>query len=250
MNPKINMNFKNISIKTVPVTGQGRASGHCKRAGSAGLSRPKGFTLLEVMIAVGLFSLVMAGSLGVYIMCQRLWHATTLSMETSRLASMTIERMVCGVGTNGGLRSTGMFVLQTNAFGHPYPFSDSYKYWETGAAQPSASEANQYTHVGCAYAIPYYNGPDGSWRLILSNQFDGINCFDYNAKMRSILFCPDTNQTYAARLKRILVCNYVSIARITNDAAGKTVELQVTVEKRDGMFIASNRASTVIKMRN
>src|ERR1035437_5332254 len=73
-----------------------------------------GFTLLELLIAVGLFGLVMAGSLGVYIMCQRLWRATSLSMDTSRMASLAIERMVYGVGTNGGLRAAAGIQVDTN----------------------------------------------------------------------------------------------------------------------------------------
>jgi hypothetical protein len=96
--------------------------------------------------------------------------------------------------------------------------------------------------VNCAY------GNDGSWRLLISNEWSGVESIDYNSKMRNILFCPDTNQTSAARAKRQLICNYVSAATITN--TGGTVEITLTVEKSDGMFIASNQASMVVTKRN
>jgi type II secretory pathway pseudopilin PulG len=203
-----------------------------------------GFTLLELMIAVGLFSLVIAGSLGVYIMCQRMWRATSLSIDTSRMAGLAIQRMVYGVETNSGLREAvaGMVVLQTNAYGHPYPLLASNKYWETGAQPPSAADPAHYTHVGCSY------GTDGSWRLIVSNTSDGVKCFDYNIKMRNILFCPDIDQTSAARSKRILICNYVSSATVTN--TNEAIEIRLTVWKKDGMFVSSNQVGAFIKMRN
>ena len=77
------------------------------------LNGSKGFTLLELMIAVGLFGFVIAGSLGVYIMCQRMWRATSLSMDTSRMASLAIERMVYGVGSNNGLRAAASITISS-----------------------------------------------------------------------------------------------------------------------------------------
>lgn len=194
------------------------------------------------MIAVALFGLIVGGTIEVYIMCSKYWHATALSMETSDMASLAIQRMVYGFDTNCSLRSAGTIVLQTNAYGHPYPFLSTYKYWETGEEPPDASATPYYTHVGCAY------GADGSWRLIISNAFVGAQCIDYNSQIRSILFCPDTNQTSAARSKRRLICNYVSAATITN--VNGTVTIDLTVWKKDGMFVASNQASVVVKKRN
>jgi prepilin-type N-terminal cleavage/methylation domain-containing protein len=202
------------------------------------------FTLLEVMIATALFGLVVAGTIEVYIMCNKLWHATSLSMQTSRESSLALSRVIYGMGTNNGLRSASMILLLTNnVYGHPYPFADTNKYWENGATPPAAASSLHYTHAGCGY------GADGSWRLIISNGFDGVQCVDYNSKMRNILFCPDTNQTTAARQKRLLICNYVSAASVTTNAGG-TIGIQLTVEKRDGAFISSNTVSTSVKMRN
>jgi len=201
------------------------------------------FTLLETMIAVALFGLVVAGTIEVFIMCNKFWHGTSLRIQTSQMAAKALSEMIGGYGTNKGIREASMIALQTNAYGHPRPFYDSYKYWETGNSPPSATDTWHYVHSPCAY------GSDGSWRLFFSNSSDGVKCIDYNVKMRSLLFCPDTNQTTAARNRRILICNYVSAATITNDANG-TIAVQLTIEKRDGVFIASNQANMFIKKRN
>ena len=52
----------------------------------------RGFTMVEMMVAAGLFGLVISGSLGVYIMCQKYWHATSLDIDTSHMAGLAIER--------------------------------------------------------------------------------------------------------------------------------------------------------------
>jgi len=198
------------------------------------------FTLLEVMIATALFGLVMAGTIEVYIMCNKLWRATSLSMQTTRESSLALSRVIYGTGTNSGLRTASMIRLNTNSEVHSH--WDGIKYWETGAKPPSAINPAHYVSV--LGDDPH----DNSWRLTVSN-YDGVKYIDYNIQQRNILFCPDTNQTSAARQKRILVCNYVSAARVTTNASG-TVGIQLTVEKRDGMFIASNTVSTSVKMRN
>src|SRR5450830_1592265 len=102
----------------------------------SGKMSTRAFTLLELMIAVGLFGLVMAGSLGVYIMCQRLWRATSLNMDTSRMASLAIQRIVYGVGTNSGLRSAtaSFFSVDTNQHN-----STSSNYWSTTVNSPPAA---------------------------------------------------------------------------------------------------------------
>lgn len=206
--------------------------------------RRSAFTLVETMIAVGLFGLVIAGSLGVYIMCQRMWRSTSLSIDTAQMANLAIQRMLYGVGSNSGLRgaTASMVVLQTNAYGHPYPFSATNQYWENNTTPPLASDDNHYTHLACGY------GTDGSWRLVTSNTINGAQCIDYNSKMRNILFCPDTNQTSAARIQRILICNYVSSATVSTNNGG--VAIQLMVWKKDGMFVSSNQVSVFVKMRN
>jgi prepilin-type N-terminal cleavage/methylation domain-containing protein len=66
--------------------------------------RSRGFTLTEVMLATGIFSLLMLGSLGVYQACTRTWRATETSMEAARRADLAIQHMVIGVHGFNGLR--------------------------------------------------------------------------------------------------------------------------------------------------
>lgn len=196
-----------------------------------------GFTLVEVLIAVLLFGLVMAGAIDVFIMCQKFWHATSLNMQAVRESSLALSRIVYGLETNNGLRAAQTAILNTNAHGHPYPAGINY--WETGAAPPTAADATHWTHVGGGY------GPDGSWRITISNISGDVKYLDYNIKVRNILFWPITN----SMANRLLVCNYVSAATVTTNAGG-TIGIQLTVEKLDGRFRTSNTVSTLVKLRN
>ncbi len=207
---------------------------------------PTGFSLVELMIAVSLFGLVIAGSLGAYIMCQKTWRATALDMDTAHMADLAIQRLVCGTSTNSGLRSASMIMLDTNVGGHPYYITNYY--WLTNSIPPPEPDNPvHYVHVNCmAGGNPTR---DGSWRLTFSNAFEGVGCIDYNIKQRNLLFCPDTNQTGAARQKRQLICNYVSSATATLDATNRTVAIQLTVWKQDGVFVSSNQANALIKLR-
>lgn len=194
------------------------------------------------MIATALFGLVVAGTISVYIMCNKVWHATALNMQVVRESSLALSRIVYGLETNSGLRTVSMIRLNTNSEVHSH--WNGIKYWETATNKPpSATDPAHFVSV--LGDDPH----DNSWRLIVSNQFDGVKYIDYNIQQRNILFCPDTNQTSAARQKRILICNYVSAATVTTNASG-TVGIQLTVEKSDGMFISSNMVSTSVKMRN
>ena len=76
-----------------------------------------GFTLVELMIALGLFGLVSAGAISVYVMCHRIWNFTSWNMQTTRNASMTLGRLTYGSRGKPGLReaSVSSTSLQTNA---------------------------------------------------------------------------------------------------------------------------------------
>lgn len=196
----------------------------------------RGFTLVELMIAVGLFSLVIAGSLGVYIMCQRMWCATSLSMDTSRMASLAIERMVYGVGTNSGLRAAATASIAVDTNKHTYIVFTNY--WDSPGGSPPP--ANHWANL----LSPTWSDQDGSWRIICSNAFDGENYIDYVKKNRSIVMWPNINPD----VSRLLICNYVSSATVTS--TNGTVSIQLTVWKKDGAFVSSNQVSAFIKMRN
>ncbi|MDO9542203.1 MAG: type II secretion system protein [Kiritimatiellia bacterium] len=195
------------------------------------------FTLLEVMIVTALFGLVVAGTIEVYIMCQRAWHATSLSMDTSRMASLAIQRMVYGFGTNGGLRSAASISVNTNV--HKDGCSLFLNYWDTTTNSPPAANNSSYNTF-----CPYNIDNDGSWRIVMSNAFDGLKWIDYVKQQRSIVFWQNTNQPAS----RVSVCNYVINSTVSNTLEGIAIEL--TVWKKDGMFVASNQVSTFVKMRN
>ncbi|MBI2438310.1 MAG: hypothetical protein HYV36_05815 [Lentisphaerae bacterium] len=188
------------------------------------------------MIATALFGLVTAGSVGVYIMCQKLWRATSMSTDAARLASLAIERMTYGLGTNNGLRSAASVSIDTNV--HTYfVFSN---YWDTpgGSPPPATHWANNLS--------PTWSDRDGSWRIIYSNAFDGEKWIDYVKKQRSIVMWPETWQPD----RRQSIANYVVDAEVLTNWQGSDVAVRVVVWKKDGEFIVSNEASALIKMRN
>ena len=76
-----------------------------------------GFTLIELMLAVAIFGLVMSGAIGVYVMCQKMWHATSLSMQTSRDCNLAMSRLIYGTGSNSGLRAAAVITISSNANG-------------------------------------------------------------------------------------------------------------------------------------
>ena len=63
-----------------------------------------GFTLVEMAIATAIGIVVVMGTLTLFISFLRSYNATTLMRNTSSRASLVLERMVYGVGTNAGLR--------------------------------------------------------------------------------------------------------------------------------------------------
>ena len=89
---------KNSAFCTCPCVALGRS----RVLHSAFLS---GFTLVELMIATAMFGMIMGGAIGVFVMCRKLWHATSLDMTTSRDGSMALSRLVYGVGSDNGLRT-------------------------------------------------------------------------------------------------------------------------------------------------
>ena len=77
----------------------------------------RGFTLIELMIAVAIFGLAMSGAIGAYIMCQKMWHATSLSMQTNRDCNLALSRLIYGIGSNSGLREAVSVTINSNATG-------------------------------------------------------------------------------------------------------------------------------------
>lgn len=196
----------------------------------------KGFTLVELMVAAAMFGLTMAGAISVFVMCQKLWHATSLGMATGRDGNMALSRLVYGVGSNNGLRTAASVVYEDmkgmwTGTDHVYP--------------PAPGDSAHFLNPGL---------PDGSWRIICSNAFDGGRCIDFNKVASNIVVWaepqggPLTPGSVPERETRQLICNYVSDAFVSNNASGVTIQL--TVIQSRGRYTSTNRISTFIKRRN
>jgi len=64
-----------------------------------------GFSLTELMMALGIMGLVMAAGTVTYLMSLRVWHQTSAISKAYLGASTAIERILGGVGVGYGLRS-------------------------------------------------------------------------------------------------------------------------------------------------
>ncbi len=63
-----------------------------------------GFTLVEMLISVSVLTIVVVGTFNVFVQTIRSYNATTLMRTSATRASLALDRMVYGVGTNNGLR--------------------------------------------------------------------------------------------------------------------------------------------------
>lgn len=78
-----------------------------------------GFTLTEVVFAVGIFVLVSTALIGVYISCNRVWYRTDVNMRAMRQANFPLQKMVYGLGPADGLLSavgTNVSVVSSGTF--------------------------------------------------------------------------------------------------------------------------------------
>lgn len=193
----------------------------------------KGFTLVELMITTGLFGLTMAGAIGVYVMCQKMWQATSLGMGASRDGNLALSRLVYGAGSNNGLRAASSIVYedmngQWTGTGHVYP--------------PAPGDKDHFLNSG---------SPDGSWRITYSNAVDGARCIDFNKVASNIVEWAQpagVPGTPAERATRQLICNYVSTSSVSTNGGG--VNIQLTIVQRKGRYISTNQIGTFVKRRN
>ena len=187
------------------------------------------------MMAVALFGMIMGGAIGVYVMCQKLWHATSLGMTTNRDGNIALSRLVYGVGSNNGLRTASSISVDNDKKGmwtgtdHVYP--------------PAPGDKAHFLNNG---------SPDGSWRMTCSNAFDGARRIDFNKEASNIvLWVEDPGESPGSvpqRETRQLICNYVSDAAVVPTNSG--VSIQLTILRCKGRSISTNRISTFIKRRN
>ena len=202
------------------------------------------FTMVEMVIAVGLFCLVVAGSLGVYVMCQKFWQATTLNMQTSQMAEMALSRMIFGVGTNAGLREASSLVfycypsnVASSAYLHSHLSPATYTYWIKSTMTPPAA-ADTRLNFSCSYAT-YNDG--GSWRLMYSNATCGAQYIEYNHPFQTLSRGTNNNS-------RIILATYVTNAIVATNDQG--VEITITVARQIGSLVSTSAVSAYVKLRN
>lgn len=63
-----------------------------------------GFTLVEMSISMGIVAVLTIGMFNVFWQVLRVYNETSLMSVTAKQASLGLERMVVGVGTNAGIR--------------------------------------------------------------------------------------------------------------------------------------------------
>lgn len=94
-----------------------------KATGSA--KRNAGFTMVEVVIASFMTTIVVASALGLFISYEMFWREASVHIDANRIASMAMNRIAYGVGTNCGLRAASAVVLTSGTNGWVLDFSDS-----------------------------------------------------------------------------------------------------------------------------
>lgn len=206
--------------------------------------RAFGFTLVETMVAVGLFLFVVAGSLGVYVMCEKYWHATLLDMQTAQMAGLALSKMVNGVGTNSGIRAAAAVAVYSypttvtnSAYLHSHLNPTTYQYWLYSSTSPPPA-TDPRLDMTCSY--PTFND-GGSWRLMFSNQFSGVQYIEYNFPFQTLSL--GTNSQ-----RRLILATYVTNAVVAPDNQG--INIAITVARRIGALTATNTASTYLRLRN
>ncbi|MFC1496924.1 type II secretion system protein J [Verrucomicrobiota bacterium] len=141
--------------------------------GAVGLSRIRGFTLTEMLMTVGVFSVIMSGVFAVYISGQKVWHQTSVNMRTANEASLIVEKMVYGISLYSGVRaakgSTVNIVPSGNDWALSYESADSvtnlFEY-DSGLGRIS------YSNTG-SVSNPIVTGEDVSGASV-SNTGDGL----------------------------------------------------------------------------
>jgi prepilin-type N-terminal cleavage/methylation domain-containing protein len=63
-----------------------------------------GFTLVEMLVSVAVLTIVIVGTFNVFVQSIRSYNETSLMRNAAVRASVALDRMVIGVGTNNGLR--------------------------------------------------------------------------------------------------------------------------------------------------
>ena len=63
-----------------------------------------GFTMVESLISLAISVVLLAALMNTFVLCNRLWHVTSLDISTVREGNSCLQQMIYGVGTGMGLR--------------------------------------------------------------------------------------------------------------------------------------------------
>ena len=93
---------------------------------SAKTQSKRGFTLVETVVTVALFSVLMASAFGLFLAFVEAQYEMAARVEASQSATMALARMTYGaIGTNIGVRAAGDVALATNTGGWVMDLQDS-----------------------------------------------------------------------------------------------------------------------------
>lgn len=190
------------------------------------------FTLVEALIAVALLALVMAGTISLLVMVERMWHRMELNMQTVQDGGIALGRLVYGLGTNYGLRAATRVTLYSNMYGYR---SSAYTNYPLAANDGAAHQV---------YAAGGSIDPDGSWRLAVYNELNRTNWIDYNRNASNIVMWTTPNQPAS----RQLIGNYVTAAVVIPNSNGLSITL--TLAQQRGYFSSTNQVQTFVRYRN
>jgi len=104
-----------------------------------------GFTAMEMMLASGIFALVMAGTFSVVFVSNRSWFSADIQVRCMREADMVLQRMVYGAHGTNGLRSA----ISTNV-----SVSISNTQWSVTYSTPDGAGYN-YTYIPSGQIITH-----------------------------------------------------------------------------------------------
>ena len=139
-----------------------RTDPNMKRQGSG--RNQAGFTLTELMMAIAVFGLLMAGATGTFSIGVRTWRTSAAGMDASCQASTVLSRIAYGVGDRCGLRA---------AFAPITAASDdsgwTITYSVPAGTSGTAREEDRLRYDSGTQTIAHQGGSNGVWNVIGKN---------------------------------------------------------------------------------
>lgn len=177
-----------------------------------------GFTLVEVMVASAISTLVLIGLITFFISTYSYWHAVDLRMEADSDVNIAMSRMVYGMGNRLGLRTI--------------------------------SKVKNYNKNNAGWSLTYMTG--GEDPPLPGNPPPQENSFVYSVENRSLIFNPGANEQIAGRdiAEAQLTVDGKIITSSAKITEARMITIKLRVEKKQGKFEASREIDTTIHFRN